>query len=554
LQKVKLQQYYIFKFNSSYLKKNNYKINIDLSKARKNNYVVSLGDSQLLRFVRKIKNQDTNQEYLEELFKERKLLKLKPDSEKNRKRLIEIGGVVDSHLFVPEIVTIAFNDNRHYQKIMEQGGFYVNGRKMVRLLASAGMIRKNVIMFVDETIKDPLWQMLNVDRNLESKLVPAKFNAYVSLASSATHRVSDVSFCVVPDYEIERIHRVDFVTEVEDGEDTVEEKNAPIGFNLWDGMGLISYEQSALWSLELGLDHVPGTWCIRNAFTKGMVCTFPFQEFAAKVAKKHIIKDVWGNDIDIRTIDLILSSSQFKLWSSFVSHSDFVSKCKKYDWGWGISRYNPEVEKDHTTSNYQFLQALSLDEDQVERLCSKTLDFFSKTISKDIRYTLLYFLGELSNNEELGDKWYYATDDVLVKALILNNSLIDDPYIQKRIEHSLNKKIRETYIGSLLLDGSYQAMISDPYAMCEHIFGMEVKGLLKEGEHYSNYWNNKKIKKVSACRSPLTHYTENNILNLQQSKELDYWYRYLRSGIIYNVHGTDTLRHGGSDKLCPVMQ
>jgi hypothetical protein len=547
LQKTKLQSYYILKFSSAYLKKHNFQINIDLSKARKNNLLVSLGDSQLLRFIRKIKNQEIDTEDINDLFKERKLLKLKSDSTKNRSRLIEIGEVVDSNLFVPELVSIVFSDNRHYQKIMEQGGFTVNGRKMTHLLASAGMIRKNTVLFVDDSIKKSLLQMLNVDRNEDVKLVPAKFGSYLSLASSATHRLSNVNFCVVPDCEINRLHKIDFVTEVENGDDIVEERDEQIPFNLWDGMGLISYEQSALWSMELGISHIPSTWCVRNAFTKGMLVTFPFHEFATKIAKQFIIKDVWGNDVDIRNVEVLVSASMFKLWSSFESQLDYEEKCKKYDWGWGVSRYNPETDKDHTTSNYQFIQALNLNDEQIESLCSETLKFFENTIGKDVRYTLLYLLGELSNNEDISEKWYYSTDDVIVKALILNNKLIDDPYIQKRIEYSLNKKIRETYIGSIFINGNYQAMVSDPYGMCEHIFGMEVKGLLKDSEYYSSYWNKKSIDKVSACRSPLTHYTENNILNLKNREELNYWYRYIKSGIIYNIHGTDTLTHGGSD-------
>jgi hypothetical protein len=136
---------------------------------------------------------------------------------------------------------------------------------------------------------------------------------------------------------------------------------------------------------------------------------------------------------------------------------------------------------------------------------------------------------------------------VVTKALILNNDLLKDPYIQNYLARSLNKKIRESYIGNLLMDGNYQVMISDPYAFMEHMFGLPVNGLLTRRQHYSQYWNKKEIKKVAGCRAPLTWESEVNILNLQQNEELDYWYQYLNSGIVYNVHGNDVMIQADAD-------
>ena len=107
----------------------------------------------------------------------------------------------------------------------------------------------------------------------------------------------------------------------------------------------------------------------------------------------------------------------------------------------------------------------------------------------------------------------------------------------------LNAKIQESYIGKLLVDGNFQTMLSDPYALCEHIYGMEVNGLLKEKEHYSQYWNNRDVEKVVAMRAPLTWRSEANILNFQNNSKVNDWYQYLYSGIIYNVWGVDCMLH-----------
>ena len=51
--------------------------------------------------------------------------------------------------------------------------------------------------------------------------------------------------------------------------------------------------------------------------------------------------------------------------------------------------------------------------------------------------------------------------------------------------------------------------------LCEHIYGMEVKGLLNEFEHYSQYWNKKDVDTVVAMRAPLTWRSEvNTLLNI----------------------------------------
>ena len=83
--------------------------------------------------------------------------------------------------------------------------------------------------------------------------------------------------------------------------------------------------------------------------------------------------------------------------------------------------------------------------------------------------------------------------------------------------------------------------------LCEHIYGMEVKGLLNEFEHYSQYWNKKDVDTVVAMRAPLTWRSEVNILCLQNNEKVNEWYKYLYSGIIYNIWGRDCMQHADSD-------
>lgn len=83
--------------------------------------------------------------------------------------------------------------------------------------------------------------------------------------------------------------------------------------------------------------------------------------------------------------------------------------------------------------------------------------------------------------------------------------------------------------------------------LCEHIYGLPVKGLLNEFEHYSQYWNNRNVDTVVAMRAPLTWRSEVNTLHLQNNDKVNEWYKYLYSGIIYNVWGVDTMIAADSD-------
>ena len=102
--------------------------------------------------------------------------------------------------------------------------------------------------------------------------------------------------------------------------------------------------------------------------------------------------------------------------------------------------------------------------------------------------------------------------DPLIKALMLDERMRFDPYLRQHIYNSLNKKIKEAYEGSLYLPGNYQTMISDPYALAEHALGLEPKGLLKDKQHYSDYWNKHNINKVSFVfpNSPFNKIVWNN--------------------------------------------
>jgi hypothetical protein len=220
---------------------------------------------------------------------------------------------------------------------------------------------------------------------------------------------------------------------------------------------------------------------------------------------------------------------------------------------WGVTKFTPKEDKTSVFTNYQFLQVLNLDTpEKIEELCKPTVEWLDKIISQDSDYALLYLLGGLCDKPldemELDDFMnVFNSLEAPVRALILNRDMLGDNYIKTKLARCLNTKINESYLGKLLVNGNFQFMISEPYSLCEHIYGLPIKGLLNEFEHYSQYWNNRNVDTVVAMRAPLTWRSEVNTLHLQNNDKVNEWYKYLYSGIIYNVWGMDCMLHADSD-------
>jgi len=540
---IKIQQSNIFKFSSDRLKNGKYNINITPNEARKTGELITIGESQMLKSLRSLTNNPLNKEKISQLISEKKKIKNRSFSQENFEQLMKVEQELDDILFVPEIISIVVKNIKHYEHIIKKG-LIINGKSFVRLMCSAGHARRNSVLMIDENYEKSLKNILNNDRN-NIDMVPAKFNAYFALSSSTSLQVEEPYFCVIPDLKIMRKEMVDFISEGENREDEVVACEKDLEFNLFDGQGLISPRQAKVWAKNLGLDYIPSAFIVRSNFIKGLVVVIDFVEFSDKIGK-HIIKDIYGNKVNIRNMDVILTESQFKLYEAFDSTQHFFQNCRKNDLGWWVSRYSPKEENRHTLLNYQFLQVLNLNQDQIESLCEKTLEYFDKIIQNDIVYTLLYLLGEKSQHE-FDENLLEKINNNVVKALILNNSLINDAFIQNYIINTLNKKMRDSYIGKIMVEGFYTFMIADPYAFMEYMFGLPVKGLLKRDEYYNRYWLNKKTSRVVAMRSPLTWRSEVDILNLKKNKEIDNWYRYLDNGCVFNVHGCDMAILGGGD-------
>jgi len=547
------RQFYTYKFKSSRLKEFNYDIDLPFNKAKELKEVVALADNQILRSIRDIRKHSIKYEHIENLFKERNIRKQRYHSIENSKRIIEIQDRINRTMFIPDYITIVIEHRSHYKKIFNEG-VIVNNKRYSRLSCSSGQARVSTVVLCCEEIIDELKRRLNNGRDLTKQFAPSKFNAYFGLAGSSTHLVSEPKFIVIKDFINTDKFKANYVIEKDwNIDDDIEIREVEMEMNRTDGMGLISPKQASIWAKDLGLNWIPSQFCIRQSFLKGMLCVFDIHKFCQEINNGEYIvdtiyKDSEGNYIkaDLREYDVIISESQFKLWDSYSDINTYINNCHKNKLYWGVSQYTPQEAKNILKLNYQFIQTLNLNQDNIEKLSQQFVDWICGVSYDNIYYTLLFLLG-VNNTKNSIKNYLINSDNYWIKSLLINPELKNDKYIQTKIRNLLKVRIQNGCMGDIFVDGNFQVLVYDPYGFMQHVCGLEVTGLLKKDEFYSNYWNNKKIKQVNGMRSPLTYRSEHVILNLVKDNETEKWYKYCKLGIILNYHGHEVVNFGGAD-------
>lgn len=542
----KLQQFNIFAFNFDRLKNNNFNLTLTPFEAERNEELIALADNECLRAIRRITNHRFNvsgEDRLEALFEERKQLTKQKNSVQNRRRIADINNEIRELLYIPDIISVTTPKKNNY-KIIGKNGFFVNGKHYRRLMCSAAMARTNRALFCTDDIYSKLDEILMCGCK-QTKIVPAKWNAYYSLTSSATFQVSTPRICVIPDLNIKMFKSVDWSTPSEH-QDIITREDKELEFNLWDGMGLISPEFSRVWSEEIGYDGLAESFIVRAPFIKGLVATFDFHRFAKEIANTDIIKDIYGKTYHCDDIDIILTESQFKLWKGYNSIEEHRDSMIKYGIKWGVTKIGAPENKKTMRTNYQFVQVLNLDDDSIKDLCAPTISWFKNIFGGSYEYKILYLLGKIARCNSPNELWD-RVQDTSIKALMLEPDLINDTYLTEKIINSVRKKIKQSYIGKLIVNGSFNFLYFDPYALAEYAFGIEVKGLLNEFEFYADFWSRKGCDEIAALRSPMTWRAEVNKLKLLHSEKMQDWYKYIPNGVILNVWGNDRDIFSGSD-------
>lgn len=467
--------------------------------------------------------------------------------------------------------------------VLAHSGFDINGRHYIRLCAGSGQLRNNTVTFVWEVMSDYITKALYcgiTPEDLGKEFSVSKWNAYVGLSESGMHFLkTEPRVCIVSDYEVIKPHLpIDYIeTENVRGQkkkhvnktimrhyyDDAEMNFAPL--NSFDGQGLADPAWMKQAALELGYLHkdkgyVPSEYILRAPWCKGLVVSFDFKAYCREQGVSKI-RDIYGQEYEIENIDVLLTASQFKMWKVYAKYGGwkYHQACmKQHNLRWGVVIANKERDDDYRALNYQYIQALDLDDDDIEKLCKHTEELLSNLCNGDIDTVYKTLVGfSNSADESVQDtvgllETVKPSASLLQRAVAHNSDLLQDTYIQTLIYREAETKFNNAKIGKLLCRGGYSFIVSDPVAQIQHIIknhavdgnkDIEITGLIPANMIYSHYWNQVSPvpEKVVLMRSPLVDSSEVTVCGLSKTLEMEKWYSHIKSGLILSVFDVNTL-------------
>lgn len=535
-------QKYIYKIRSSRLRKERWKLDLSLEEARRNDEIISLADSQMLRWIDEINGITDADAKARDIKLRIKNLRREPNSRQNIREIKRLYNELDALQFKPDYMCLVIDKKNDYYRACK--GFSINGIKYKRLLGTNGGIKNSTIVFVSERLSEELKRRVENGRDTNKEIVTAKLEAYKALTCSASVPVSlPDGILVVNDAETCFLSDIVYLTDEDDGEPVMTDMKAQqITLDASDGYGIMLPSLAKRWSGELGLDYIVSGVNTRFSFEKGMAFTFDFIEFAEKIANSYIVRDAWGNDVDVRNVELILTTSMVKLWDSYSSCDEYINTSVRNGYTFGVAKTCPKTLENIRNLNYQFIQSYDLNNEQIEELIAPTMSEIKDVLRGDWRKTILFLKGSGLNGDNIS-----KIDDDFIKAIMIDHRILDDPFVQSSIYQLIRNRINEAKVGVLKVHGNFSIISGDPYLLCQSMFGLKPTGLLKAGEIYNKYWVDCGADKLACFRAPMTCHNNIRLVKPVGNDETNHWYRYMNACTILNNWDTTTYALNGAD-------
>lgn len=546
----------IYKIESKMLKRSKWNLKLPLETAWRTcpEIIVSLNDSQCLRFIDEINGVTNVNDKIRNIQKKIRTIKKKPKSRENKVLISNYYNTLYHLQFQKDYICVIMGSEADYDRA--NLGFtinygVVNGKECVvkyrRLLGTNGGIKNSTIVYVNADIYDEAKKRMDNGRDMFKKLVPAKLEAYQALICSGSIPLPlPKGFIVVKDCITHFKENIYLINDSAEGEPKLTyEQDYEIEHNNSDGYGLMlpSYSRRVNEYLTGDGNNTFAGMNTRYAWTKGMLYTFDFVEFAEKVAGTYEITDVWGNKKDVREAEVILTESMLKLWDSYKDWEDYFENCQENHYEFSVTKTTPHELENVRDTNYQFLQSYEFTDEELRELCKPTIDEIKDVIGLDYRKSLAFLSGfGLNDKNVFGDNL-----ETYVKALMVDERMINDPLIRRKIYNMIRKRIEMGERGAIRINANFAMIGGDPYALAQSMFDLDVTGLLEAGEVYHKYWIDKGADEIACFRAPMTCHNNIRRMKLSKSEEAAHWYQYIDTALIYNAWDSACEAMNGAD-------
>lgn len=511
------------------------------------NDIVALNDSQILRWICELNGIEDLDSEVSKLKSDIKHIKKLPKSKENKDKVKELYEKLYSLQYQKDYFCMIMNSDKDYDRANK--GFKINGYGYKRLLGTNGGIKKSTITYIGENVYDEIVKRIDNDRDKTKPVIPAKLEAYQALICSGSIPVATPRILIVNDCNVTFKEDVIKISDENDGEPEITEvKDCEIEYCDSDGYGFMSPNYSRIVNRDLyGEEYADKTISginTRYAWTKGMLFTFDFVEFAKRINhENYMVMDSWGEWRDVRDYDVILTTSMVKLWDSYESLEHYIQCCNNNHYQFSVAKTTPHKLENARNSNYQFLQTYDLSDEQLYELCKPTIDEITGVLGRDWRQTLVFLKGMFLTEDSVD---HIESD--YIKALMIDNRLLDDPFVIRKIHMMIKKRIEMAAKGSVKLQGNFSIVSGDLYSLAQSIFGLPVTGLLKAGEIYHRYWVDKNVDEIALFRAPMTCHNNIRVRKVAHNDDIDFWYQYDTTGIILNSWDTTCDALNGADK------
>lgn len=464
-----------------------------------------------------------------------------------------------------------------------KGGIIIDDKRYISLATTPGLMKKSGLdysceyFFIDEADKD----FINVFYDVISLgKLKEKYNnclcinkdiiSRVGLAFSTGERVNiKCKKAILPEMTYTYINNYLQFAENENGKIDLDnlrlEKhhNKEVEHIAMDGSGFMMPVIADKIEKKLNLKY-PLSWIgIREigVASKGLLVKFDFKKYLKEEhgLNKFIVKDMWGDDIDLFEVDIIMNESQVK-WGKWFKNRDEIEELKKLEKykpysklldGFTITKINKEQPKKYTEANYQILSNLNLTPKELDTLSKETEDIYNRVIKGDIN-AIRIMLGDVARENE---EHVLSASTKLHKLLQLDENMKNTQYSYKTIGNVVNKKVNNLAGGGLYLKGNYKVVIKDAFSYIDSLIeqkynkkGQLIGTICQRGlKDNTNYVSGESGKRVLA-RSPLNSATELIKTELVNHELYNKYFDQLPSDICFYPFNDFMMRQSGEDE------
>lgn len=469
-----------------------------------------------------------------------------------------------------------------------KGGIIIDDKRYISLATTPGLMKKSGLdysceyFFIDEADKD----FINVFYDVISLgKLKEKYNNYlcinkdivsrVSLAfSSGDHVHINCKKAILPEMTYTYINNYLQFAENENGKIDLDnlrlEKhhNKEVEHIAMDGSGFMMPSIADKIEKKLNLKYQLSWAGIRELGTacKGLLIKFDFKKYLKEEhgLNKFIVKDMWGDDIDLFEVDVIMNESQVK-WGKWFKNRDEIEELKKLEKykpysklldGFTITKINKEQPKKYTEANYQILSNLNLTPKELDTLSKETEDIYNRVINGDID-VIRIMLGDVARENEEQDVLSASTK--LHKLLQLDENMKHTQYSYKTIGNLINKKVNNLAGGGLYLKGNYKVILKDAFSYIDSLIeqkynekGQLVGKISSRGLKDKTNYVPKEFGKRTLARSPLNSATELIKTELINHDLYNKYFGELSSDVCFYAFDNNMMLQSGADEDCDI--